>query len=740
MNKWMTRFGVGPRPSSADTADTADEPAPSATNRRPAGLSETRTTRFAQAAVLVAPLAALSILAAWLRLYGLGAHSLWLDETITGTTAMLASPSQALDYAAFWPDRAPLNFMMTWLLRFLGTDDSAVRLPYAVAGILAALAMYSLGSKLYGRAAGWTAGILMAILPFSIHYSQEAGPAVLVMLFTIPLMAAAHDAAHRNRIRDWTLLATWAALDLYSSYLAVPVVGVAFGYAGLVRLAGLGAAARTRNATTVATELEGLAPAIVSTAALGVVLLPWVGHFGAFLGRPDAGFARIDASAPLTIDGVLPLLAALDLSGLVLALFMAGLVTATVDLGRGQWRRSALPLLWLVLPIAFYYIRVRGGIVTILPHYFVEEYAVALLLAAIGVSGIMRAFRWAWRRASGLLAGAKAQPGGSARLMELSSVAVGLGLVAAVVAYTLPVDATIYTASNGSDYRGAVDRILAADPEHPVVLAVGQDAQWNVEIGLRYYAWARHSSLEVIDGGKLDNHAISVLQAATSVWGAAKSAPDLPASDPPGPSRETYQDTVLVPPDTTANLDRAKAILNWAAAAQPALASGAKLIELAQGHATLGPELLPGPATSSAEMGPLQLDRWTLQAHASVSADGRSFVLEPAGGEINAIYVTSSLQPGADYLLSFQCDNSALSGHLNVYVTLQTSDGVAAIFPDGAGYVCAGDPSDSTGESASSGGVIAFSVTPGATSAMIWARATGTGVGRYSEFSLRQFR
>jgi hypothetical protein len=559
------------------------------------------------------------------------------------------------------------------------------------------------------------------------------------MWLTIPLMLAAHGAAHQNRVRDWALLALWAALDLYSSYLAVPVVGVAYGYVGLVHLPRLAAAARSRSVTIALNEVRRFAPAILSLVVLAVAMWPWVGHFRVFLGRPDTGFSRVDAAVPLTVDSVSALLAAFGLSGVALTLFVAGLVTAAVDLARGQWRRSALPLLWLVLPIAYYYLRVGGGIVTISPHYFVEVFPAALLIAAIGVCGIIQALRWAWRLTGGLRTGARDRADHNPRWLQLGTTAVGLVLVAMVVGDWWPTVVAGYDYPNGSDYRGAVDRILAADSKHPVVLAVGDEAPWNVEIGLRYYAWVRHSNIEVIDGATLDNHSISVLKAATSVWGAVKAAAGLPLSDPPGASRETYQDTVLFPPGKAGNLDQAAAILNWASAVEPGLTSAAQLVEIAQGTAALGPELLPGMSTSTASNGAPLPDRWTLQTHASVSADGRVLVLEPSGGETNAIFATSSLQPGADYTLSFRCDNSALSGNLSVYVVLETPEGVA-VLPSGGGYSCVGGPGDLAADGANGKGAILFSMTPTATSVTIWARATGSGIGRYSDFSLRQLR
>jgi len=695
--------------------------------------AETRARRVPRldTFLLVAPIVVLATAAASLRFYCLGCRSLWLDEVATASVLMQPSPGAALAYAATWTDHTPLHFLLTWFLAPLGRDEFAVRIPYAVAGTLAAVAMYRLGCQVGGRTVGWAAGLLMAILPFAIFYSQESRPTILLVLVTVALMSAAHAAAHRGTVFQWGLFAVLAAVDIYTGYLAFMAVGVAYAYAGLVWLWRLLADLRSRQEPRQSQRELGLC--LASAAATAIAFLPWLGHMQEFLARPDLGFGRVNTSSPETADAVNALLASLDIHGLVFWLVLAGIATALWDLARRRPDTAVLPLLWFFLPLAFFALRAGPGMVTIWPHYFAIDYAAALLLAAIGVWGIARLVGWACRL---LMQGLRSRPiqlQGPARpsfhpsARFLIHVAVCIGLLTMVGLDALPADAAAYQRAKGSDYRGAVDRILSSDSERPVVLVVGQNPDWVIP-GIRYYAWARRSSLQVIDALKLDRGALATLQSATSLWTAGWAGPTVPATDPAGPARELYADVWLLPTRGSV-ASRADAVLEWAQQFEPELGAARELVAFTSGGGRVGPELLPPPSQSAHETGAPFLDRWTLQPHVTVAANGDGFVLQPAGSDVNAIYATQSLATGGNYLLSVDCDPKALAGSLHVFVVLQSPNG-STVLPDGAGYTC---PTASVATNA----LIAFSVTTPSTTMTIWLRASGVGTGTFFEPSLR---
>jgi len=119
-----------------------------------------------------------------LRVVGLGAESLWLDEASTARRA-------ALTYAELFFDtrngsQLPLYF---WISKawsgIAGTGEVSLRFPALIFGVLLIPMVFLLGRELFGeRAAGWAA-FFAAINPVLIHYSQDARPYSLYVLLVV---------------------------------------------------------------------------------------------------------------------------------------------------------------------------------------------------------------------------------------------------------------------------------------------------------------------------------------------------------------------------------------------------------------------------------------------------------------------------------------------------------------------------------------------------------------------------
>ena len=115
----------------------------------------------------------LLILALALRFCDLTGESLWYDESYSvWTSAMdIASPRILWD----WQIEFPLYY---WLLhvwmKLFGQGAFAVRAMSALAGALTVVPLVWLGRDLFGRRAGLIAGLLLAVNPYHVWYSQEA--------------------------------------------------------------------------------------------------------------------------------------------------------------------------------------------------------------------------------------------------------------------------------------------------------------------------------------------------------------------------------------------------------------------------------------------------------------------------------------------------------------------------------------------------------------------------------------
>ncbi|MEW5991774.1 MAG: glycosyltransferase family 39 protein [Chloroflexota bacterium] len=686
-----------------------------------------------------APIGIVVAIAAALRINDLGFRSLWLDEVATAQVVRLRDLAAVVDYVTRDPSATPGMYVLTWSLRWLGNDELAIRLPYALAGLLTVVALFALARRLYGTATGLVAAALFAILPFAIFYSQEARSYALLMLLGALLMLAAYRAVTRGHALDWVVLAAIGTLNLYVAYLAISVVAAAFAYVGLILAGNL---AMTWRATGLRTALaDTVRPAAWAALALifvAVAYLPWFGHLATFLGRPDQGFGRAAAGHRATFEEANALLQQLDLQGLLLWLLVVGITRTMIDLLRGQWKASLVPLTWFGIPLLGFALGTGGGIVTIWPRYFGALYPAAILLCAIGVEGLaraagslVRAGRAAMVRHRGRGARIGSSPARSRAPVAVQSVAM-IALVCVVAADALPADAAAYRRPKGSDYRGAVDAMLETGGDRPLVLVVGSDPDWTVS-GLEYYSWVRDSRVTVIDALKVSATYLDTIERATTVWGAGLTATDVTDPTTAGLTSALYSDVLLVQPGgRLPPMNQALAVLQWAASFEEEITATVQLIGVLQGHVAAGPELLPSPIVSEAEGATAPLDRWILQPGASLSEDGSAFVLDPDGRSINVYLVTLGLQPGGQYLISFSCRAAELSGSVNVFVVAEGPIG-GTTFPDGSGHACAGldDPKVE---------VFAFTVPESSTSTVIWLRATGDGTARFESVSLRSLQ
>ncbi len=130
-------------------------------------------------------LAAIVLLASALRLVGLGAEPLWLDEAFSWRWAHL--PLHELwGAAARTETNPPLWFTLErWAMLVLGDDEAALRLPAAILGVAAVPLAFLVGRTLTGPGAGFAAAFLIATDPLLVAYSREARGYTLLVCGTL---------------------------------------------------------------------------------------------------------------------------------------------------------------------------------------------------------------------------------------------------------------------------------------------------------------------------------------------------------------------------------------------------------------------------------------------------------------------------------------------------------------------------------------------------------------------------
>jgi 4-amino-4-deoxy-L-arabinose transferase-like glycosyltransferase len=178
------------------------------------------------------------VLALALRLYQLGADSLWEDEIFTATQSPLAV-AKLLEWTAGdihppgyylivgrladwlgWPDGAPSS-LTDWLWRF----------PSVLAGTLAVAVTYRLGADWLGQWTGLAGALLLAVNPVAIQYSQEARMHELFLLGTaLSTWTLARALARPRQWRWWLGYGLATTLSLYTVYLAFVVLAAQAGW------------------------------------------------------------------------------------------------------------------------------------------------------------------------------------------------------------------------------------------------------------------------------------------------------------------------------------------------------------------------------------------------------------------------------------------------------------------------------------------------------------------------------
>ena len=178
------------------------------------------------------------VLALALRLYQLGADSLWEDEIFTATQSPLAV-DELLDWTG--GDIHPPGYYLIvgrladWLGWGYGAPSSLTdwlwRFPSVLAGTLAVAVTYRLGADWLGKWTGLASALLLAVSPVAVQYSQEARMHELFLLGTaLSTWTLARALARPRQWRWWLAYGLATTLSLYTVYLAFVVLAVQAGW------------------------------------------------------------------------------------------------------------------------------------------------------------------------------------------------------------------------------------------------------------------------------------------------------------------------------------------------------------------------------------------------------------------------------------------------------------------------------------------------------------------------------
>lgn len=218
-------------------------------------------------------LLAILALAAALRFYRIGDKSLWLDEVMSVRLARSPSAVETVRDVAGYDVHPPLFPMVHFLWMRLGDSDGLARVPSAVFGVLAVAFVYLLTARLFGRAAGLMAALLLAVSTYDIYYSQEARNYSMIILLTLALswllliivpsgLPGEASAKSGERVPGWAWVA-YAVVGAACLYTLVTSIFIIVAHWLIFLLQ----AKKTRR---------NIACGLCSQAAIGLAFLPWL--------------------------------------------------------------------------------------------------------------------------------------------------------------------------------------------------------------------------------------------------------------------------------------------------------------------------------------------------------------------------------------------------------------------------------------------------------------------------------
>lgn len=297
------------------------------------------------------------LLAFGARVYRIDNQSFWNDE---GNSASLSSRSVALILEGTASDvHPPLYYLLLrgwWPLA--GQSDLALRLISAVAGVIQVAATIAIGRMWLSRHGAIAVGLLVAVSPPLIYYSQEARMyALLGAISTVSMLVLLQGlgARYKQPVSRFRLsviaFSILTILGLYTHYV-YPAVLVAQGIIVLLLVA-----SQAGRVPTLQTIFNKSWPWLIAVLMALIVYAPWlpiflktgsstrdVGSAGAADFLFETGFWLVGGP-----------FARLGLSGwvytLFIALFIIGLVASIFQATQKHRFDGIAALIWLFVPI-----------------------------------------------------------------------------------------------------------------------------------------------------------------------------------------------------------------------------------------------------------------------------------------------------------------------------------------------------------------------------------------------------
>ncbi len=174
----------------------------------------------------------LIIAGAFIRFYNLGNLSLSNDELSALSRLQFNNWNEIFNYGVgidYHP--AGIQFLLYVITSFLGFSEFAVRIPFAVMGILSIILIYQIGKIWFNKHVGLIADAFLTFLEFPILYSQIIRPYSSGLFFSLAMvycLTKLLNSESKNKIAymlGYTLFTVACMYNHYFSFLFAVLVG-----------------------------------------------------------------------------------------------------------------------------------------------------------------------------------------------------------------------------------------------------------------------------------------------------------------------------------------------------------------------------------------------------------------------------------------------------------------------------------------------------------------------------------
>jgi predicted membrane-bound mannosyltransferase len=182
---------------------------------------------WAEKGITICIMIGILLLALSLRLSGLGAKCVWVDEIYT---AAIASTEHGISQVLTIPlynsaiPTPPLYFLITHFFLHIGDNDFLLRFSALFLGVLGVPITYALGVRLLGKREGLSGAFLLSLATLHIRYSQDARFYTLLMVLSLLSLYFLYRGVFDKERKWWVGFTVCSILNVYSHLFAFLVL------------------------------------------------------------------------------------------------------------------------------------------------------------------------------------------------------------------------------------------------------------------------------------------------------------------------------------------------------------------------------------------------------------------------------------------------------------------------------------------------------------------------------------